>query len=108
MLTYVNAQRSLGSPAEPMCCDSNNQEVPPLCGRSCDNKFVFCLRDSKIESGTRDIATTCTYGFYATRSINNDAIMFSLGPMEFQLSPSNAQSTAPNPLTFSGNTWPVS
>ena len=105
VLTYENLQRTLGPPTDITCCDSPNQQLPPQCTDSCDNKFNFCLRDSDIQSGTRDVSVTCTHEVYGTRPIHSDIIQFG---MEFQLSSSSAVSTASNPLTFSGNTWPVS
>ncbi len=77
-----------------------------MCSQSCDNKFVFCLRE--FSTTTQDIGPTCTHGVVSARPNSIDTIVFVTGQAVFQLSPSSATSSAPNPIIFTGGTWSVS
>ena len=75
------------------CCD---QDFHPPC-KACDNAFRFCIR----EEATGVIDAPCNIAELITQEIAkaNDSLMFSLGDDIGELS---------NPLTVSGDEWPVS
>ncbi len=102
---YNNLNHTLGIAPNIQCCDGTDS--PDMCAMNCDNKFVLCLREAQF-SNIMGISDTCTHGRISTRPANSDTIAFEMGDGVIQLSPSNAESSAPNPVIFTGVSWPVS
>lgn len=67
-------------------------------GDDCDNRFTFCLRNAGTDED--DDATNCPLGRYSSSEI--------VGGDDFIFGSSQIASGVPNPMTFSGNFWPVS
>ena len=85
-----------GTDSDGFCCDG--ALTPPPCSiiffnDQCDNRFTFCLRSP----GTPNSDTTCPLGFYSTGVVGDDDFFFQ----------TPITSSVPNPMVFTGTTWPV-
>ena len=92
----VSYRNSGGRGSNGFCCDALfDTSCDSLPGYPCDNEFVFCLRNI----GTAEDGTTanCPLGRYSTDVIGGDDFSFAT-PID---------SGVPNPMTFTGNIWPV-
>ena len=80
-----------GRDANGECC-----ECCPLLGciDNCDNYFIFCKRPHGYDTSSEE----CPGGSYQTGDLGGDNVTFS----------SPIDSGVPNPLVFTGTSWPVS
>ena len=91
LASYVNTKHILKSG---FCCDRSSS--PSSCQDPCDNQFTFCLRPTGAEEGNY-----CPINgtIYETTSSISDHIEFEGESID---------EGVPNPLVFTGETWPVS
>ncbi len=66
----------------------------PSCTEHCSNRFRFCLRPPGLGPDN----DTCPMEQYVTGAISNDNMLFD----------SERDLGVPNPLVFTGKSWPVS
>ena len=97
---YNNPTHAAISPAEgeAVCCD--DFAIPANCLDPCDNVFTFCLREMGRTDENALNLSNCPYGLIKTGVFeNNDNLTFTLGE--------DLPGGIPNPLLFSGPSWPV-
>ena len=100
---YSNPQH--GSPLSttddsPWCCDQFDS--PPNCTDPCDNIFIFCLREFQRSRTDYNVEMQrCPYGWQMTEYYSDtDNLTFTVGE--------DFPGGVPNPVVFSGVSWPVS
>ena len=98
---YINPAHRLGMSIENRCCDSSETSD---CVDPCDNTFFFCLRPY----GYPQQADDCPLGNYTVEAfcVSSDVEERDCDLLQFS-SNNDSFGSAPNPLIFSGESWPV-